>query len=60
MSKLNNEAAPNNNLTPGDIKASKLISDKEDHEFSEELSDGGERNEIIKEFDKPTKGVRLI
>ncbi|WP_169824124.1 hypothetical protein [Anaerobacillus alkalidiazotrophicus] len=56
MSKLNNEAAPNNNMTPGDIKASKYVP-KEDHEFSEELSDGGERDEIIK---KQTKGVRLI
>ncbi|RXI95532.1 hypothetical protein DS745_24070 [Anaerobacillus alkaliphilus] len=59
MSKLNQEDAPNNNLTPGDIKSSKLVSN-EDHEFSEELSDGGERNENIKEMDKFTKGVRLI
>jgi hypothetical protein len=58
MSKLNNEAAPNNNLAPGDLKASKQKN--EDHEFSEELSDGGERNENIKMLDKPTKGVRLI
>ncbi len=59
MSKLNHEAAPNNNLTPGDMKASKFVP-KEDHEFSEELSDGGERNETIKKLDNPTKGVRLI
>jgi hypothetical protein len=60
MSKLNHEAAPNNNLTPGDIKASKLAPKQDDHEFSEELSDGGERNEIISKQDKPTRGVRLI
>jgi hypothetical protein len=58
MSKLNNEAAPNNNLAPGDLKASKRKN--EDHEFSEELSDGGERNENVEKLDKPTKGVRLI
>lgn len=60
MSKLNNEAAPNNNLSAGDIKASKLVSEKEEHEFSEELSDAGERNEIIEKQEKPTRGVRLI
>jgi hypothetical protein len=58
MSKLNNEAAPNNNLALGDLKASKQKN--EDHEFSEELSDGGERNENIEKIDKPTRGVRLI
>lgn len=60
MSKLNNQAAPNNNLAPGDIKASKLTSENNEHEFSEELSDGGERNEFIEKQKKPTKGVRLI
>ncbi|UCZ54001.1 hypothetical protein LGQ02_04240 [Bacillus shivajii] len=33
---------------------------KENHEFSEELADGGERNEVIEKQDKPTRGVRLI
>lgn len=60
MSKLNNEAAPNNNLAPEDVKASKVVAKKEEHEFSEELSDGGERNENIEKLDKPTRGVRLI
>ncbi|MCT8138118.1 hypothetical protein H1D32_10335 [Anaerobacillus sp. CMMVII] len=60
MSKLNHEAAPNNNVTPGDIKASKRANPTEDHEFSEELSDGGERNEMIKQQDNPIRGVRLI
>ncbi len=32
----------------------------EEHEFSEELADGGERNEIIKKQENPTRGVRLI
>jgi hypothetical protein len=45
MSKLNDEAAPNLNLTRGQIKNSNLL--KKDHEFTEELSDGGERNEFI-------------
>lgn len=45
MRKLNDEAAPNLNLTRGQIKNSNLL--KKDHEFAEELSDGGERNEII-------------
>ncbi|WP_449620560.1 hypothetical protein [Robertmurraya sp. Marseille-Q9965] len=35
MSKLNQEAAPNLNLN------------KKNHAFSEELADGGERDEII-------------
>ncbi|MGJ7919210.1 hypothetical protein [Neobacillus sp. LXY-4] len=45
--KLNEEAAPNNNLSPKTIKSSKQF-EAIDHEFSEELSDGGERNQIIK------------
>ncbi len=43
--KLNEEAAPNLNLGASVIKTSKLL--KKDHEFSEELSDGGERNEFV-------------
>ena len=49
MSDWNEQAAPNNNLNSGIIKTSKLVHNQKgkDHEFSEELSDGGERNKII-------------
>ncbi|WP_186306444.1 hypothetical protein [Siminovitchia fortis] len=47
MEKLNEEAAPNNNMTRADIKYAWKKS-KENHEFSEELADGGERNERYK------------
>lgn len=47
MEKLNEEAAPNNNMTRADIKYA-LRKNKENHEFSEELADGGERNERYK------------
>lgn len=45
MKKWNEEAAPNNNLPAQTIISSKLV---QDHEFSEELSDGGERDQIIR------------
>jgi hypothetical protein len=49
MGDWNEQAAPNNNLTAGTIQTSKLVGKKgiRNHEFSEELSDGGERDEII-------------
>ncbi|MFA9559623.1 hypothetical protein ACERII_20130 [Evansella sp. AB-rgal1] len=48
MTKWNEEGVPNLNLTSVDLKNSKLISKKErEHEFAEELADGGERDEII-------------
>lgn len=49
MGKWNEEAAPNNNLPAAVIRSSKLVSKTahKDHEFSEELADGGERNEAI-------------
>lgn len=50
MGKWNEEAAPNNNMNSVEIKSSKLVSSKQEQEFSEELSDGGERNE---RFNKP-------
>lgn len=58
MRKWNEEAAPNNNLTTGQIKSSKLLESKDmkDHEFSEELSDGAERNANIKTFQNTKKG----
>lgn len=50
MSKWNEQGAPNNNMTAAEVKSSKLVSNSQDIEFSEELSDGGERNE---RFNKP-------
>ena len=53
MTNWNEEGAPNNNLSPDTITSSKLINKKtNDFEFSEELSDGGERNENIKKMTK--------
>ncbi|SDZ58766.1 hypothetical protein SAMN05421736_11962 [Evansella caseinilytica] len=50
MGKWNEEGTPNLNLSSADLKASKLVSkkSKKEHAFSEELADGGERNEIIR------------
>jgi hypothetical protein len=50
MGKKNNKSVPNNNLPITEFQATKIDENKQetDHEFSEELSDGGERNEIIK------------
>lgn len=50
MGKWNEEAAPNNNMNSVQIKASGLENSKQELELSEELSDGGERNE---RFNKP-------
>lgn len=50
MGNWNNQAAPNNNMTAVEIKSSKLVNNSQDFELSEELSDGGERNE---RFNKP-------
>lgn len=47
LKKWNEQAAPNNNLSAADIKNSNL---PKEHEFSEELSDGMERNETIETF----------
>ena len=49
MGDWNEQSAPNNNLTAVTIRTSKLVGKKgiQSEEFSEELSDGGERNEII-------------
>lgn len=51
MGKWNEEAAPNNNMTRADIK--NALKDKKDNiEFSEELADGGERNERYEKENK--------
>ncbi|MFL0491874.1 hypothetical protein ACH0CQ_20125 [Bacillus sp. 179-I 2A5 NHS] len=48
MRKWNGQAAPNNNLPSSTIRSSeRLLGKKADHEFSEELSDGGERDKNI-------------
>lgn len=47
MGKWNEQAAPNNNLAPKTIKAGELVGDEAKQEFSEELSDGGERDQYI-------------
>jgi hypothetical protein len=49
MDKWNNQAAPNNNLSASDLEVSELVNE---HEFSEELSDGMERNENIQELQR--------
>jgi hypothetical protein len=47
MGKWNEQSAPNNNLNPQTVRTSKLVNEKVEHEYSEELSDGGERDQII-------------
>jgi hypothetical protein len=53
MGKWNEQAAPNNNLPAKTIRSSEqLLGERVEHEFSEELADGGERNQIIKQNQK--------
>ncbi|WP_197277490.1 hypothetical protein [Bacillus sp. FJAT-27245] len=47
MVKWDEQGAPNNNLSPKTIRNSKLLGKEKAPEFSEELSDGGERNRFI-------------
>jgi hypothetical protein len=49
MSDWNEQGAPNNNLSPKTIRTSKLVGKEPSntHEFSEELADAGERDDII-------------
>jgi hypothetical protein len=48
MGKWNEQAVPNNNLSSNTIGSSELpLGKKAEHEFSEELSDGGERDKNI-------------
>ncbi|MFJ7727596.1 hypothetical protein ACIQXV_15710 [Neobacillus sp. NPDC097160] len=47
MGTWNEQAAPNNNLPPKTIKSGELVGNEAKHEFSEELSDGGERDQFI-------------
>lgn len=56
MSKWNEQAAPNNNLAPKTIQSSEmLLGKKAEREFSEELSDGGERDENIQILENTPK-----
>ncbi|MFD4706285.1 hypothetical protein ACFWM3_15640 [Gottfriedia sp. NPDC058432] len=56
MTKWNEQAAANNNLPSSTIRTSELILGKKaDHEFSEDLSDGGERNKNIETLNKNSK-----
>ncbi|SFC36997.1 MULTISPECIES: hypothetical protein [Bacillaceae] len=56
MGKWNEQAAANNNLPSSTIRTSELLLGKKaDHEFSEDLSDGGERNENIEKLNKNSK-----
>ena len=56
MGKWNEQAAPNNNLPPKTIEQSDmLLGKKADHEFSEELSDGGERDQNIQILENTPK-----
>jgi hypothetical protein len=49
MGKWNEQSAPNNNLSNETIASSELVGKNglNSHPFSEELSDGGERNKSI-------------
>jgi hypothetical protein len=53
MGQWNEQAAPNNNLPPQTIKTGELLGHRSEHEFSEELSDGGERDQIIQRQKNP-------
>lgn len=56
MNKWNEQAAPNNNLPAQTIKSSELfLGKKANHEFSEELSDGGERDQNIQILENTPK-----
>ncbi len=48
MGKWNEQSATNNNLNSNTIRNSNLVGKEAKAEFSEELSDGGERDENIK------------
>ncbi|MEH7351454.1 hypothetical protein [Gottfriedia acidiceleris] len=56
MTKWNEQAAANNTLPSSTIRTSELmLGKKADHEFSEDLSDGGERNKNIETLNKNIK-----
>jgi len=55
MSDWNEQAAPNNNLAPKTLKTGEFAGNEAAHEFSEELSDGGERDQFIQKQKKNLK-----
>ncbi|MEH7455298.1 hypothetical protein [Gottfriedia acidiceleris] len=56
MGKWNEQAAANNDLPSSTIRSSELLLGKKaDHEFLEDLSDGGERNQNIEILNKNPK-----
>jgi hypothetical protein len=55
MSDWNEQAAPNNNIPPRIVRPFERRDQSVNHEFSEELSDGGERDEFIQKQKKIKK-----
>jgi hypothetical protein len=55
MSDWNEQAAPNNNIPPRIVRPYERRDQKVDHEFSEELADGGERDDFIQHQKKIKK-----
>ena len=55
MSDWNEQAAPNNNIPPRMVRPYERRDQQVEHEFSEELSDGGERNDFIQHQKKIKK-----
>jgi hypothetical protein len=47
MGDWNEQSAPNNNLLPKTLRTGKFVGKQTNHEFSEELADGGERDQYI-------------
>ncbi|WP_187373202.1 hypothetical protein [Bacillus rubiinfantis] len=47
MEKWNEQAAPNNNLLPNTLRTGNFVGKQTTIEFSEELADGGERDQFI-------------
>lgn len=49
MGKMNKKSTPNKNVSSNENRFANYVSANQEpaHEFSEELADGGERNEII-------------
>lgn len=55
MSDWNEQAAPNNNIPARIVRPFERRDQSVNHEFSEELSDGGERNKFIQNQKKIKK-----
>jgi hypothetical protein len=55
LSDWNEQAAPNNNIPPRIVRPFERRDQSVNHEFSEELSDGGERDEFIQHQKKIKK-----